>query len=181
MNKKIDSIMTRLMNKLKAKNKITLIVIVGIIGIVLILFSEIFKPDTKKPKTSIKELDVNTEEYKDQMQDELVNILSQIQGVGEVKVMVTIEGSTEYVFAEEENTKQDSSADKVSENYQNKYVIVDNGNTKEALVKKILKPKISGVIVVCEGGNSPSVSEKIYRAVSAVLDIPANKICVAKG
>ena len=126
-------------------------------------------------------MSVNTNEYKNEIQSELKKILCEIQGVGEVKVMVTIEGSTEYVFAEELNTKQEQATDSYSSDYQNKFIIVDNGSTKEALVKKILKPKVSGVIVVCEGGNNPTVSEKIYRAVSAVLDIPSNKICVAKG
>ena len=95
--------------------------------------------------------------------------------------MITIEGSTEYIYAEEYSTKYDSSSDKTSKDYQNQYVIVDNGKTKEALVKKVLKPSVTGVIVVCEGGNSLSVQEKILTAVSAVLDLSTNKICVAKG
>ena len=125
-------------------------------------------------------MSVNTNEYQKEIEEQLVNILQEINGVGRVKVMVTIEGSTEYVYAEEYNTKNDNTEDKTSQSYQNKYVIVDNGNTKEALVKKVLKPKVSGVIVVCEGGTSPIISEKIYQAVSAVLDIQQIKFALQK-
>lgn len=181
MNKLFDNLSDKFSEKLKGKNRTTILVVLGIVGMVFILLSNLFKPDEKKPASTIKNMSVNTNEYQKEIEEQLVNILQEINGVGKVKVMVTIEGSTEYVYAEEYNTKNDNTEDKTSQSYQNKYVIVDNGNTKEALVKKILKPKVSGVIVVCEGGNSPIISEKIYQAVSAVLDIPTNKICVAKG
>ncbi len=181
MNKYFENISGKLAEKLKKKNKMTLIVIIGIIGIALLLFSEIFKQDNKVQKGSITDLSVNNEEYKNAVQDELVNILQEIEGVGEVRVMVTLEGSTEYVYAEEYNTKQEDGENKVSSDYQNKYLVVDKGSTKEPVVKKILKPQIAGVIVVCQGGGKASVNEKIYQAVSAVLNIPTNRICVAKG
>ncbi len=182
MNKAIENIKKNLTEKVKVKNKTTVFVVLGIIGMLLILLSGFFKSDgDKKPAAKIKTMSVNTAEYQDEIENQLVNILEKIDGVGKVKVMVTIEGSTEYVYAEEYDTKNDNGKDKESQDYKNKVVIIDNGKEKEALVKKVLKPKVSGVIVVCEGGNSPSTSEKIYRAVSAVLDIPSNKICVAKG
>ena len=181
MNRYFEKLSGQLSEKLKGKNRTTIIVVIGIIGLLLLLFSEIIKTDDNKQKGKITELNVNTDDYKNAVQQELVDILSRIDGVGDVKVMVTIEGSTEYVYAEEYNTKQEDGDSKVSKDYQNKYVIVDKGNTKEALVKKILKPQITGVIVVCQGGGRPTVNEKIYEAVSAALNIPANRICVAKG
>lgn len=182
MKKVIDNMKKNLSEKVKGKNKTTVFVVLGLIGMLLILLSGFFKSDdTKKSSAKIKTMSVNTNEYQDEIEGQLVNILEKIDGVGKVKVMVTIEGSTENVYAEEYSNKDDNGKDKNSTDYKNKYVIVDNGQQKEALVKKVLKPKVSGVIVVCEGGNSPTISEKVYRAVSAVLNIPSNKICVAKG
>ncbi len=182
MNSRIDSIKNTIIEKLKEKNKTTLILVFGIVGILLVGLSSIFNSDSKATVSQNTEaFSTDTAAYKKELESELVNILKQIQGVGEVSVMITIEGSTEYIYAEEYSTKYDSSSDKTSKDYQNQYVIVDNGKTKEALVKKVLKPSVTGVIVVCEGGNSLSVQEKILTAVSAVLDLSTNKICVAKG
>ena len=38
---------------------------------------------------------------------------------------------------------------------------------------------MTGVVVVCDGGNSSSVREQIYEAVSVVLNVPSNRIFVA--
>ena len=181
MNKRLNEIASNLNEKFSGNNKLKIIVIIGIIGIGLILFSELISTTPKTTSKPAQGLNTDTNAYKVETEAELVKILSQIQGVGEVKVMLTIEGSTEFIFAEEINSKREDSSDKKSEDYQNKYVIVDNGATKEALVKKVLKPKINGVIVVCEGGNIPIVCEKIYKAVSTVLGLSAGDICVAKG
>lgn len=181
MNKKVSEIARNINEKYFEKNKLKIIVIVGIAGILLIFLSDLFSTSPKKNIKPTKELSVDTSTYKAEMEKELTKILTEIRGVGKVKVMLTIEGSTEYVFAEEVNSKKEDSSDKHSEDYQNKYVIIEKNGEKEALVKKILKPKIVGVLIVCEGGNSPIVCEKVYKAVSAVLGLSYNNICVVTG
>lgn len=180
MEKQISGLSKKLTDMLKGKNKYNIIFILGLVGIGLIFLSQFFG-STAKANTTSQNLSVDTAAYKQEIENDLANTLSSIKGVGNVKVMLTIEGSVENVYAQEENTKNEQSSDKTSQSYQNKYVIVDKGNQKEALVKKVLKPKINGVIVVCEGGNSPVICEQVYKAVSTVLDISAGKICVVKG
>ena len=46
------------------------------------------------------------------------------------------------------------------------------------LVKKIIRPKISGVVVVCGGGGDITLKERVIKAVSAALDISYARICV---
>ena len=41
-------------------------------------------------------------------------------------------------------------------------------------------PKVLGVTVVCEGGGSPDVRADISRAMVALFDIGANRVCVLK-
>lgn len=179
MNERIEQIKENVNKWFPKEKKITLFVIIGLIGILLIFLSEMFASGSK-PKSANLPLSLETTAYKKEIESELTEILSQIQGVGKVKVMVTIEGTTEYVFAQEIDTQQDTQSDKNSESFQNKYVIIDNGSEKEALVKKVLKPKINGVIVVCEGGDNLVVKEKIYNAVSTVLAISSTRVCVAR-
>ena len=60
----------------------------------------------------------------------------------------------------------------------NEIVITDNDGKKEALVRKIIKPQICGVVIVCEGGGDIKVNERVLKAVSTVLGISSSKICV---
>lgn len=147
----------------------------------LILLSEII-PDSESEKedTAISDDPVteDTYEYKRQVEEELCRILGDIKGVGEIKVMVTIEGTTEYVYAEELDTDTDKDGEKTSEKYKNEVVMVEQDGRKNALVKKIIKPQISGVVIVCEGGGDIHLNERVLKAASVALDLPASKICV---
>ncbi len=80
----------------------------------------------------------------------------------------------EYVYAQ--NSKRESDPDSVSES--GEYVIIGGNGDKKALVRKVDNPEIMGVVVVCEGGESNVVKEKVYNAVSAAFGIPSQKIFV---
>ena len=146
---------------------------IGIIMIVIILISDISGGDDdpeKRPtdKISFESADI----YAAGTEERLCIMLSEIEGVGKAKVMLTITSTEEYVYAETQKTGSSQS--------ENSYVIIDNGSQKEALLKKINNPAVSGVLVVCEGGDDPKVCEKVYIAVSTELNIPTNKIYVAE-
>ena len=50
----------------------------------------------------------------------------------------------------------------------------------EALIEKTLQPAVQGVVVVCQGAEDVKVVSNITNAVSVVLDIPTNRVCVIK-
>ena len=91
---------------------------------------------------------------------------------------MTIEGTIEYVYAEELDTDNDKDGEKTSEKYQSKIVMNEKNGDKEALVKKIIKPQISGVIIVCQGGGNSSIKERVIKAASTALNLPSGRICV---
>lgn len=93
----------------------------------------------------------SVEEYKTEMQTSLQEMLSRIQGVGGVSVLLTIESSAEGVYLENNSTK-----------------------TKE------LEPVIRGVVIVCDGGDDPIVTERVLEAVTKALNISSAKVCVTK-
>ncbi len=162
--------------------KTAVILVIGLVGIFLIGISELL-PDKKtaqeKPAAvSDDPVTEDTFDYKRQVERELKELLEQIRGVGEVTVMVTIEGTTEYVYAEELNTESDKDGERASQSYENRIVMTGKNGEEKALVKQIIRPKISGVIVVCEGGGNITTNERVLRAVSTALDLPSNKICV---
>lgn len=107
------------------------------------------------------------ESYTDALERSLEEIISQIQGVGKVSVMVTVEGTAKRIYAAD-TSKSDSKNDE-------KTVII---GSKEALLESTEYPRVKGVLVVCSGGKSAAVKEKVVDAVSTVLEIPTSKVCV---
>lgn len=161
-----------------------LILAVGLIGIILIMLSEVLpdksstkKTDTPEAQTPVPVADEN-EEYKLRTEAQLKELLEQIDGVGECRVMVTLEGTTEYIYAENISKYSDNDGARTSDKFDNNIVFTEKDGEKQALVKKIIKPQIIGVVVVCEGGGNIRVNERVLKAVSTALDISSAKICV---
>ena len=169
----------KMFKKLPAKTKA--VIAVGLAGIMLIFLSEMLPGKSKAESTeaTVKSASDNeTDSYKKQIEKELKSVLSQIKGVGECEVMVTVEGTTEYVYAENLTKSTDNNGDRTSDRYENEIVITDNDGKKEALVKKVIKPQICGVVIVCEGGGDIKINERVLKAVSTALGISSSKICV---
>lgn len=148
--------------------------IAGIAGMLLILISDIAP---KKSGNSEKTEYGISQSYRNEIRDELEDVLGRIEGVGRVKVMISFSGTEEYVFAEEVKA---SKSDKFNSQMQNNYVVIEKNGEKEALISKVNNPQISGVVVVCDGGDNAKVCESVYRTVSTVLGIPTKNIYVAK-
>ncbi len=148
-------------------------VAVGIIMIILILVSDLSEEETARAEVSEDTINFEASDiYAKDIENKLISILEAIEGVGKAEIMLTTASTEEYIYAE--TYKQGSSQ------VENDYVIIDKGSQKEALVERINNPVISGVVVVCEGGDDPRICEKIYKAVSTALNISTSKIYVAE-
>ena len=53
--------------------------------------------------------------------------------------------------------------------------LLDDGS---ALAQTVYLPKVCGAAIVCEGGGDVRVAVRITELVSALLDLPSNRICV---
>lgn len=155
-----------------------IIVIIGIIGMALILISEILPKDKKAESEKSSAYSADTEDFQKETERQLEEILTSIKGVGKARVMVTVKGTEEYVYAEEEKNSLNTEKEHQNRQWENKFLVIDNGGEKEALLKKIVNPQINGVVIVCEGGDNARVCESIYKTVSTVLGIPTNRIYV---
>lgn len=142
-------------------------VIVGIIGMLLIIFSGGEKEEVHE-NTSDSAAFGQDHAYEAELEARLAEILSSIQGVGKVNVMITLSSSEEYIYAEETDTSSDRQ--------QTEFVIADKGG----IVTKVNSPTVTGAVIVCEGGGNSQVCEKVYEAVSVALGLPSNRICVVK-
>ncbi len=103
------------------------------------------------------------QEYTQKLEDNIREIVGSIRGVGNLKVLVTLESSEETIYAQETKTSVDSTQDAMSENgktqlkesTEQKYLLVEGEDgTKQALVKTTKEPEVKGIVIVCEGGDS---------------------------
>ena len=125
-----------------------LLLFAGIAGIALIFLSNYLGAGAEKTESD-DAFSVKT--YSTKIESDLENVISQIEGAGKTKVLLTVENSVEYVYLKDSTTK-----------------------TKE------VQPVIRGVLVVCEGGGDPVTVERVTDAVTKALDITTSKICVTK-
>ena len=88
----------KLMDAIKADKKITLIVCIGLLGMLLLLASE-FIHLPKKQEAETPSENIQTEySYAEDLEKRLTNIVSSISGAGKTKVMVTLENGVESVY-----------------------------------------------------------------------------------
>ena len=158
----------RFFAKLKDRDMgVKLVVTLGLIGMACILLSS-FLP--KQPAQTTES--PSPEEYRQALEAQLTDILSKMEGVGEVQVLVTLAGSEEYVYAKADDRTVTDTQTRSSVSY------VTVGGSREALLETVAHPGITGVVIACGGGGSPAVQERVTRAASVACGLPANRIFV---
>ena len=123
---------------------------------------------------------VTTDAYVKKQEQRLVAALKNVEGVGKVKVMITLKSSKESVVNKdtpyEESTKKDEKAVKEDE----ETVLIDKNGEKVPYIVKEVEPEVEGVVVVAQGGGSDIVNQNIVDAVSVLFHISSYKIKVLK-
>lgn len=117
----------------------------------------------------------------------LETILSNINGVGSVKVFINYAESSETVAMYNENSKTSVTEEtdtsggvrKVEETDSQKEIVYqeDNGN-KTPIVQKTVQPKIEGAIITAKGASDINIKTSIIQAVEAATGIATHKIQV---
>lgn len=178
------------------KKIISNLLVVVIICVVILISLSIFYPKreaedmntTTDSEVSEVSKDTNIPEsaYSDSMESRLETILSQIDGIGEVQVMITYETSTEVVPASnttkseqttQENDKQGGTRTIKQENTSENIVTVSEKDYRNSpIVIKEIKPIIRGVIVVAEGADNPEVKNNLIEAVTTIFQIKSHKV-----
>ena len=150
------------MKKIKENKKLQLLIVI-VISIILAFF---ILSDNNKDK-SITTSDEITQ-YVTSLETKLCNLLSKVEGCGKVSVAIMIDSGKETVLAMKKTTTESSGRTEIEET-----PIIVNGKT---VVIKENYPKVTGVLIVCEGANNISVLRKIQQATTSLLDVEINKI-----
>jgi stage III sporulation protein AG len=174
--------MSNLKEKIKAlpdnKKHVLLIAVIVVSLLALIAFETMGSSEAAAPKERIIP---TAEEYIASTEKQLKSILSQVEGAGDVHVMITLESCYENVFAKDYSNKTDTQKDSSNINVTEELVVVKNTDGEGGVVIKVCEPVVKGVAVVCEGADNIKVKSAITEAVCALFDISSTKVSVTKG
>jgi len=156
------------------KDQLLIVVLLGLLLAVIAIPAE--KKERKQEKSeSISETAADTEEldYESQMEQKLEELLGSVDGIGRVRVMLTYEGTGEKrVEKDRFQTADESREETVYEE--------DGSRGKAPYVISETNPKVTGVLVIAEGGGNSRIKQEILEAAQALFGIEAHKIKIMK-
>ena len=107
------------------------------------------------------------------MAESLEDILVKIQGVGKVQVLLTEAQGKRTVYVFDESASTDSRrSDAV--------ILTDGNREQKGLICQVLAPVYQGAVIVCQGGDNPSVRLAVVEAVCDATGLSADKVTVLK-
>lgn len=127
--------------------------------------------------------------YRAELEQQVRGILSNMEGVGRVEVLLTLQSSEELVVEKDTRIVRDSSEESNEGNTSNSQsvdseettVFAQSGSSvNEPYVIKKIQPKVEGVLVIAEGAGRGEVNKNITEAIQVLFGIESHKIKVAK-
>ena len=176
------------------KNKWLIAVLVGALLLVVALPSgEKNEKNSGKGEESVTTATTDSggtkaDHYRRQLETELAQMLEEMEGVGKVKVMITLKDSGERVVEKDrsdsstvsEETEQEALKRRETQLQSEETTVYADRETNEPFVSKENRPAVEGVLILAEGGDSTAVKQNISDAVLALFHVDAHKIKVVK-
>lgn len=173
---KLNEFLANLKTKLGKKSQMAL---AGVLAIVmLIIFFGSIKNNEPEVDNGENVETLATKDYLQSMEERLVKIVSSIKGVGKTQVFLMAETSIEKIYA----TDTDNSVAGDSESSSTEEIVFSkNGSESLPVVRLEIYPKITGALIVIEGGGDEKLRLMVLNAVSVALSLENSKIEVLEG
>ena len=181
-------------NKRKIENLIVFLIILVITVISInIIWNKNENNQNDEDVSSYKELansndaSTNFENNEYNLEEKLKNILSKINGVGNVEVLITYQETSELIAMYNENVKESSTEETdtsggkrvIQEVDTSKDIVYqEESGKKMPITQKVVMPKMEGAIIIAEGANDSNVRANIIQAVKAATGLLSHKIQV---
>lgn len=179
-------------NKKRKMENIVLFIIILIITVLAI--NNMWSSDDNKTKiqdnniVSDKTLaKIEENQTSDDLEKKLEDILSSIEGVGDVKVLIKYSESSTVVAMYNETTSESTTQENdggggnknISESENKKEIVYTdvNGESKP-ITEKVVMPTIVGAIITAQGAKNANTKSSIVSAVEAVTGLAVHKIQV---
>lgn len=171
------------------------LIIIVVLGVVIILAGSFLAQPSDVEKTMSGASSLSSDNQVDNMEGQpidgqevvadiekrLSELLSQVEGAGQVSVMVYADTSSEQIpaYNNEQDTRNDERSDgKSSEISENRQLALSGDDTP--VILKVMVPQIKGVVVVAEGANDMLIKEQLNNAICTLLGIPEHRVQILK-
>ena len=150
-------------------------VLILLLGIALMLLP--FGKKEEAPEAEVQEDTLTDEAYAQALEQRLEDMLCQVSGAGQVRVMLTLQtGSrTEY------QTDTQISDSETQSQEERKTVILSEGSAYDkAAVSAVQYPRFQGALILCQGADQSTVRLSLVNAVAALTGLSSDQITVVK-
>ena len=174
---------SKLFQKIKGVKHFEVVAIVILLAVALLVYFGFFNSKTSVVSTS-DSLEVagktNLTLYGEQLEGKLEDVLSSVKGAGDVRVMITFDGTASYVYATEESVKSNSVTNGNNETSTSQTsstpILVKIDGEEQALICKENLPPIKGVLIVSSGASDLNVKLELQKATQTLLNVPTSNI-----
>ncbi len=147
----------------------------GLAGMVVIALSE-WVPSGAGQTDSPASVAVSASAVEQALEARIAALVSRVAGVGDCRVMVTLESGSRYVYASEQSYSGPANNRGGSE----KTITVQTDTGPVGLLVTEIQPTVKGVAVVCAGGGNEAVREQVRSLICAALNISSGRVFVAE-
>lgn len=191
----------------KKPSKYQYLLVVLMVGVVIMLVSNVFSNKTEQGEKST--LTLNNEEeleedvptlgskdsgknttmndFERMYETQIKDALDQIVGVSDVTVMVNVASTATQIYEKNtvtqkqttnETDRQGGKRTVEDSSVDEQTVIIREGEKEVPLISQTEKPDVLGVLVVAKGAENIQVKQWIIEAVTRVLDVPIHRVAV---
>ena len=154
--------------------------LVLLLGVVLLLWPSGQTSETTDSETVQTVVSTGQSEL-EQMEQQLAQLLSQVEGAGQVQVMLTLKTGTQYIYQTDQVQElQETEGEKKSSTTVSTVIVSQGSSQEEAVVTQTIYPTFQGAVVISTGGDQARVKLNLVNAVSSLTGLSADKITVIK-
>ena len=193
-----ENLAGKIQTLLKKKDRLIILLLGGVLLLIIALpVSDGDNRNTDRQTVASAEAYANgmqvedTEDYAAYLENKLESTLSKVKGVGRVKVMVTLEASSERIIEKDVSSESESvqetdsqggnrSTINSSSSQSTVYEGEGGGTSGTPYITKELTPVVEGVVIIAQGGDDAVAVQNITEAVQALFEIDTHKIKVMK-
>lgn len=146
------------------------ILLVLVIGMLLMLFPE-EKKEPVSPPAAVEEPQEKS------LQQELEQLLSQLEGAGQVRVLLTESAGQQTIYQTDQNARKTMESEDIQKDT---VLLTDADRGERGLVSRVDPPKFLGAVILCQGADKATVRLAVVEAVATATGLGADKISVCK-
>ena len=153
------------------RKRLILFAMLAIIGVLLLVLGKCTASDLDDKNSGDGLAELDPSKYEELVEEKVEALCNKIDGVSSTYAVVTLKGGYRAIYATDSQSG--------SSNLKNQTVLIGSGSSEKALLIGYENPEISGIGIVCSGGNDPVLRQNIISVISSAFNISTNKIFVA--